>query len=89
MTLAVFLKCRLIKQFGKDMEDTHILGTLPLLSYKVAGVLDRDFSSNLDKEDILRMYAKDLPIVRTTTRRSNGPQNVTQLTMDQPSRFEG
>ena len=27
--------------------------------------------------------------VRTTTRGSNGPQNVTQLTMDQPSRFEG
>ena len=27
--------------------------------------------------------------VRTTTRESNGPQNVTQPTMDQASRFEG
>ena len=43
-------------------DDTHILGTLSLLSYKVAGVLDRDFSSNLDEEDILRVYARDLPI---------------------------
>jgi hypothetical protein len=28
-------------------------------------------------------------IVRTTTRGSNRSQNMTQLTMDQPSRFEG
>jgi hypothetical protein len=32
-------------------------------------------------------YLKETP-VRTTTRGSNGPQNVTQLTMDQPSGFE-
>ena len=43
----------------------HIWGTLSLLSYKVAGVsivYDRDFSSDLDEEDILRVYARDLPI---------------------------
>ena len=33
-----------------------------LFLYKVAGVLDRDFSSDLDEEDILRVYSKDLPI---------------------------
>ena len=43
-------------------DDTHILGTLSLLSYKVAGVLDRDFSSDLDEEDIFRVYARDLSI---------------------------
>ena len=41
-------------------DNTHILGTLSLLSYKVAGVLDRDFSSDLDEEDILKVYARDL-----------------------------
>jgi hypothetical protein len=41
---------------------TYILATLSLLSYKVAGVLDKDFSSDLDEEDILRVYVRDLPI---------------------------
>ena len=43
-------------------DDTHILDTLSLLSYKVVGILDRDFSSDLDEEDILRVYARDLSI---------------------------
>ena len=43
-------------------DDTHILDTLSLLSYKVTGVLNRDFSSDLDEEDILKVYARDLPI---------------------------
>ena len=43
-------------------DDTYVLGTLSLLSYKVTGVLDRDFSNDLDEEDILRVYARDLPI---------------------------
>jgi hypothetical protein len=43
-------------------DDIYILGTLSLLSYKVAGVLDRDFSSDLDEEDILKVYARDLLI---------------------------
>ena len=45
--------------------DTHIQVTLSLLSYKVARVLkvyDRDFSNDLDEKDILRVYARDLPI---------------------------
>ena len=43
----------------------YIRYSLSLLSYKVAGVstvYELDFSSDLDKEDILRVYAKDLPI---------------------------
>ena len=33
-------------------------------------------------------YNLDLLPVRTTTRGSNGPQNVTQLTNDHPSRMK-
>uniref|UniRef100_A0A2N9GCH6 Reverse transcriptase domain-containing protein n=1 Tax=Fagus sylvatica TaxID=28930 RepID=A0A2N9GCH6_FAGSY len=40
-------------------------------------------------EDIRELLPSFYSIVRTTTRGSHGPQNVTQLTMDQPSRFEG
>jgi hypothetical protein len=50
---------------GRIWVDTHIRGTLSLLLYKVAGVsrvYDKDFSNNLDEEDILRVYTKDLPI---------------------------
>ena len=51
--LTVFPKCRLIKQSGKDMVDTHIQVTLSLLSYKVARVLRvyaRNLSSDLGDE---------------------------------------
>ena len=53
MFLAAFLKCRLIKQLGKDMVDIHIQVTLSLLSYKVAWVLRvyvRDLSIDLNDE---------------------------------------
>ena len=43
-------------------DDTYVLGTLSLLSYKATGVLDRDFFSDLDEENILRVYVRDLPI---------------------------
>ena len=50
---------------GRIWVDTHIRGTLSLLSYKVAGVsrvYDRDFSNDLDEKDILKVYARDLSI---------------------------
>jgi hypothetical protein len=47
MFLAVFLKCRLIKQSRKDMgEHPYTSSSLSLLSYKVAGVL-RVYARNL------------------------------------------
>ena len=45
--------------------DTYVQVTLSLLSYKVTGVLgvyDKDFSNDLDEEDILRVYVRDLSI---------------------------
>ena len=55
MFLTVFLKCRLIKQLGKDMVGHPYKVTLSLLSYKVVGVLRvyvRDLSIDLeDKKD--------------------------------------
>ena len=42
-------------------DDTHILRTLSILLYEVAGVSDRDFSSDLDEEDILECMSKIFP----------------------------
>jgi hypothetical protein len=64
MFLTMFLKCRLIKQSGKDMgRHPYTSNSLSLLSYKVSGVLRvyaRNLSSDLDEEDILRGYVRNL-----------------------------
>ena len=56
--------------------NTHIQVTLSFLSYKVARVLKvyvKDLSSDLDEEDILRVYARN-PFIDLKDERDTSPK---------------
>ena len=60
--------------------DTHIQVTFSLLSYKVAEVsrvYARDLSSDLDEEDILRVYARN-PFIDLKDERDISPKKHDQ-----------
>ena len=60
--------------------DTHIQVVFSLLSYKVAGlsrVYARDLSSDLDEEDILRVYARN-PFIDLKDERDTSPKKHDQ-----------
>jgi hypothetical protein len=60
--------------------DTHIQVTFSLLSYKVAGVsrvYAKNLSSDLDEEDILRVYARN-PFIDLKDERDTSPKKHDQ-----------